>query len=246
MIQAPTRGILWAALLAAALHALLFLAVRPTNGEGLGGVRVAPETRYLAMATGKLPMAGTGIRTTKSPVVFSLPSGMGFSHELLVQDVATPLNTFSRPVPAENFLEIDHPVAHEAGLSLFPLDLMLTAGEASAPALPVDVFQPLEKRPAARRVTLAPELKDRMVGGVVLPPLLNQEAPNAWEVRASVSVSEMGSVRHVFLDQPLDSEPLNQQVLQLLYSLRFKPGESIEGGIEIYSPGGQVNGGAGK
>ena len=245
MIQAPTRGILWAALLAAALHALLFLAVRPTNGESLGGVRVAPETNYLSKPPGKLPMAGTGIRTIKSPVVFSLPTGMGFSRELLVQDVATPLNTFSRPVPAENFLEID-PVAHEADLSLFPRDLMLTAGEASAPALPVDIFQPLGKRPAARRVTLAPELKDRMVGGIVLPPSLNQGASAAWEVRASISVSEMGSVRHVFLDQPLDSAPLNQQVLQLLYSLRFKPGETIEGGIEIYSPEAVVNGGVEK
>ena len=51
----------------------------------------------------------------------------------------------------------------------------------------------------------------------------------------------------MFLEQPLESAPLNQQVLQLLYGLRFKPGAgSVEGSIEIYSPEKTTVGGAAK
>ena len=113
---------------------------------------------------------------------------------------------------------------------------MLTTADRSALDLPSGIFQSEEKRAAARRVNLTAELKERLQGGVVLPPVLNKTGSSPWEIHASVSVSEQGTVKHVFLDQPLDVEGLNQPLLQLLYGLRFKPGEAVEGSIEIYSP----------
>jgi len=170
---------------------------------------------------------------------------MGFSRDLLESDLRTKL-TFTQRAESDNFLEVGDS-AHAGDARLVPQELMLTTGENAGPRLPEATFQTLEKRRTGRRVHIAPELKARLVGGVVLPPELNQETETAWQVRADVSISGQGVVRHVFLDQPLESAPLNQQVLQLLYGLRFKPGAGpVEGYIEIYSPEKTPDGGAAK
>jgi hypothetical protein len=229
------RAIELAACLSVLMHLLLFMAVRPSNGSALSGIPVPPETHYLAKPAGNLPRAGSNIRTLWSPVLFSLPSEMGFSRDLLNENLRTRL-TFSQQVESEQFLKVD-PVLRDTGPQVVPQDLMVTAGAEPAPRLPQDSFQTLDKRPAARRVYVAPELKERLVGGVVLPPALNKDVAAPWEVRADVSISKQGAVRHVFLDRPLESAPLNRQVLQLLYGLRFSPGTGpVEGSIEIYSP----------
>ena len=239
------RAIGLAASLAVAMHLLLFMAVRPSSGNGLSGIPVSPETHYLAKPSGELPTPGSNVRTVCSPVLFSLPSKMGFSHDLLQTALRTKL-TFSQQVESDNFLEVGS-AARNADARLVPQELMLTVGENAGPRLPDATFQTLGKRLPGRRVHIAPELKARLVGGVVLPPELNKETETAWQVRADVSISRQGVVRHVFLDQPLESAPINHQVLQLLYGLRFKPGDSpVEGCIEIYSPENTTVGGAAK
>lgn len=242
MTLAPNRGIALAALAALAFHALLFLAAPPSGGNGVEGILVAPKTHYLVQLEQSLSMTGSDIRTVKSPVVFSLPSGVGFSRALLENDVATPLNTFSRPEQSESFLEVDpEPLAEQD--QLVPRALMLTGGEPGAPSVPSDDYQTVAEHPSANRVTIAPELRNRLLGGVVLPPVLNQEVEKPWEAKALISVSEAGTVEHVFLEKPLGQVQLNQEVLQLLYGLRFKAGESAEGEIGIYSPESKGNGG---
>ncbi|MDH3346060.1 MAG: hypothetical protein OEL75_02635, partial [Kiritimatiellaceae bacterium] len=115
--------------------------------------------------------------------------------------------------------------------------LMLTATDRTGPRHPGEGLKTEVERPFARRVYVAPELKERLEGGIVLPPELNMESDTAWEARAAISISGDGLVKHVFLDQPLESTELNQQVLRLLYGLHFKVGElPVEGRIEIYSP----------
>lgn len=229
------RAIELAVCLAVMMHLLLFLAVRPTAGANLSNIARPPATCYLAKPSGKLPETGSDVRTLWSPVLFALPSGMGFSRDLLGENLRTRL-TFSRPVEPERFLGID-PASGGTDPQVVLRDLMVTEGPAVAPGLPRDTFQPLEKRPAARRVHVSPELKERMVGGVVLPPELNQDTAGSWEVRADVGISKQGVVQHVFLDHPLESAPLNRQVLQLLYGLRFSSGAGpVDGSIEIYSP----------
>jgi hypothetical protein len=157
---------------------------------------------------------------------------MGFSRELMNKDVSTRL-TFSQQVEAEQFLDVGLLPENSA---LNSQELMFTAGHPHSPALPSDIYAQPDHRAAARRVQLAPELKDRLIGGIVLPVELNQEVAKAWEIRAQVNVSATGLVKHVFLDQPLESSELNRRILQLLYSLRFSPGPPIDGMVEIYSP----------
>lgn len=232
-MRTPPRGIFAAAFFAVLLHVALFVLIRPATSNGLSGTPVAPNTSYLARGDGRsVPMGGVDVRVMASPVLFSLPSSMGFSRELLTQDVRTPL-IFSQPVESEQFLEVG---LVRKNAELDARQLMLTTQVPRSPELPEDVFQTSEKRLAARRVTLAPELKERMVGGVVLPPELNQEVSKAWGVRAQISVSEQGKVRHVFLDEPLESAPMNMRILQLLHSLKFNAGEPVDGMVEIYSP----------
>jgi hypothetical protein len=237
------RGILLAGSVAVLLHLLLFSAVRPSIRSGLAGTLVPPETHYLARATEPHPATGSNIRTLWSPVLFSLPSEMGFSRELLHENLRTRL-TFTQQVEPESFLDVAA-VSRGMEVRINPQELMLTAEASRLPVLPQDVDRTPLKRPASRRVYVAPELKERLVGGIVLPPELNREVESAWQVRAAVSISEQGAVRHVFLDQPLESAELNQQVLQLLYGLRFRSGSRpVEGGIEIYSPETMADGGA--
>ncbi|MEE9368234.1 MAG: hypothetical protein V3V05_05145 [Pontiella sp.] len=234
MTLVPTRELFVPAGLAVIMHLLLFAAFQPKIGRDLGGLLVPPNTSYIGPSVSDFSMSGNEVRTIQSPVIFSLPSNMGFSRELTDQDVRTRL-TFSKQVETERFLDVDSAI-QEADAQLQSQELMLTAGPPSAPGLPTDIYQPVENRTAARRVNLAPELKERLLGGVVLSVELNQQTSSSWEIRASVSVSEQGMVKHVFLDQPLESVALNQQVLQLLYGLRFKAGEAVEGSVEIYSP----------
>lgn len=242
MTASMNRGALALAVpLAVAMHLLFFMAVRPAGMNRLADRSAPPGTCYLS----RVPKLGNDIRTVGSPVLFSLPSKMGFSRDLLESDLRTKL-TFTQQAESDTFLEVDS-AARTGSARFVPQELMLTVGEGAGPRLPEATFQTLEKRRPGRRVHIAPELKARLVGGVVLPPELNQETETAWQVRADVSISRQGVVRHVFLDQPLESAPLNQQVLQLLYGLRFKPGDgSIEGCIEIYSPEKTTDGGAAK
>lgn len=241
MIESPpSRMIALAAGLAILMHLLFFAVVRPAVAPPAGWA-VAPATRYLGSDRANDPFSSAAIRTVWSPVVFSLPSAMGFSGELYRQDVATRL-AFKQQAQPERFLQA--PVAPGGGPGGLALDsLMLTAGGRQAPQVPGDLSPPPARRPSARRVTISPEFMDRLVGGVVLPPELNKEVAAPWEVRATLNVSERGVVRHVLLDRPLEFPVLNQPVLQLLYGLRFKPGPAMDGTIEIYSPEPGVNGG---
>ncbi len=221
--------------LAVMMHLLLFMSVRSVSNMGFVGVLVPPETHYLVKPSGSSLATGYPARKVWSPVLFSLPSEMGFSRGLFEQDVRTALR-FSKSPRYESFLEINA-VPQEPGAEIDSTALMVSLVGRTVPHPPVDIFQVEEERPTARRVYLDPKLKERLLGGIVLPPELNQAVDTAWQVHAAVSIAPQGSVQHVFFDQPLESEAMNQEVLQMLFGLRFKPdARSAEGRIEIYSP----------
>lgn len=209
------------------MHLLLFLMARPTEGVE-PAAPAPPETRYLARSQ---PEPAADIRVVGSPVLFALPTPLGFSGGLLRAGLRTRL-TLKQRQEMDAFLKID-PAAPAAE----PERLTITENGCAAPRPPRTFFQTPEREPAARRVLLSPGLRERLEGGVVLPPELNQETTQAWQVQADVAVSAEGDVRHIFLDHPVEPAQLNQQVLQLLHGLRFKPGDGpVEGRIELYSP----------
>lgn len=221
--------------LAVVMHLLLFLVIRPAYGNALSGTRVPPETYYLAHSAESVQSGQT--RPVWSPVLFSLPSKMGFSHELLKERPRTGL-TFKQPNDKERFLYVDG-APNDDVPEINPDELLLTSGGLGAPRPPAAAVSMAAPRPAPHRVYMAPELMARLMGGVVLPPELNRrgEGDAAWEVHADLRVSEQGTVQHVLFEQPLSEESLNLEVLRLLHGLRFKAGEgAVDGRVEIYSP----------
>lgn len=222
--------------LAMTMHLLLFIAIRPASGDGLTGALVPPRTHYLARSSGPVSTKGSDVRTVWSPILFSLPSELGFSRELLREKLSTRL-TFRQPSETESFLSID-PALRNVGTGTPLRKLMITSGgDAASRTLPTPAFQLPGTRPAPSRVYVTPELKERLVGGIVLPPELNKTGDEAWGIRADIIVSGEGGVQHVFLERPLEAVPLNQAIIRLLHGLRFKPdGRPVEGRIEIYSP----------
>jgi len=230
-----SRELAAAAVVAALLHVALFVAVEPVSRASAASVAPPPSTWFMESPSGGAGAAAQTARTVWSPVLFSLPSSiMGFSRELQQKDVRTRL-TFSQAVKTEQFLKTQ-PVAHASAETLVSTAQEVAGRVPAAPALPSAEAASDARKTSAPRVYVAPELKERLTGGIVLPPGLNQNTAASWEVRAAVSVSEQGAVRHVFLERPLELPALNQQVLQLLYGLRFKAGPALEGSIELYSP----------
>ena len=225
-----------AVFVAITMHLLLFLIVHPVNGNGLAGARVPPET-YYRVGSSEGDTSGS-IRSIWSPVLFSLPSKVGFSQDLLNERPRTSL-TFRQPNDKERFLDVTG-TPHDAKAEVDPAKLLVVSGGLGTlrpppSAAPISTVS----KPAPRRVYIAPELKERLMGGIVLPPELNRRGADdaAWEVRADLRVSEQGILEHVLLEQPLEDESLNRSVLRLLHSLRFKAGDqSVDGRIEIYSP----------
>ncbi len=219
--------------IAVVMHLLLFVAAGPTeNGSMPEMASVQPYTHYsLPAKDGDMDEAV--IRAVESPVVFSLPSALGFSREMLGCEVHTS-KSFQQPVRNEQFLDVEPSVR---GLNKTPdfSQLMVTAVDRTPkpPALTVGVERPF---PASSRVMIPPELENRLVGELVLPAEMNRPAETPWLVHASISISKEGMVTHVLFDQPLEPESLNNLALRWFYRLRFTAGAALESSIEIYSP----------
>ena len=81
MIHARGMGWVLAAGAALSLHLLLFVAVEPSRGHSADRSAAPPLTRYLPVSTGDAVKAESDVRRVRSPVLFSLPSTMGFTQE---------------------------------------------------------------------------------------------------------------------------------------------------------------------
>ena len=213
------------------MHILLFTAVKPSGGARLRDP-VPPRTLYPG-ASVDAGIDQTVVRRIKSPAVFSMPSELGFSRELQQHDVQNRKTITPLPMRSEHFHEVGFS-AFNNGANLDSDQLMIFAAR-RAPELPLRHGQGIPEM-AAKRVKMAPGLMERLMGGIVLPADLNQPVEKPWTIHASITISEQGAVEHVFLDRPLEENSLNQQALQVLYSLRFKPGAALESSLEIYSP----------
>lgn len=233
MTSSPRRGIMLAVGTAVAMHLLLFAVALPSNSRRMKAVQIPPVTHYTMQSVDENTDEGM-VRMIKSPVLFALPTDVGFSRELLENDVQTSKTLLQQFTHSEAFLTLN-PDAGNAADQLHPGTLMISSAARSL-GLPVEWTAGEAPVTTPQRVSLDPDLRERLVGGIILPPELNQTAEHPWSVRASLDISEQGSVDHVFLDRPLESASLNQQVLRLLYGLRFKPGDATTGSIEIYSP----------
>jgi len=242
LLEKTDRTVLYAVGAALALHGLFFILFRAAPQSYTQDHPAPPSTGYLFSPAAP---SGADARLVWSPVLFSFPSKMGFSRELLQKKLHTRLS-FEQEKETESFLVAENGLAMEKE-AVSADQLLLATAQRSVPPLPASPVELAGSTPAPRRVYMAPELKSRLQGGVELPANLNKAGATAWQARADVTVSEEGAVRHVFLETPLQPPELNQAVLQTLYRLKFTPAPwPMHGRVEIYSPEAPANGGGAK
>jgi len=188
-----------------------------------GGVpRFAPHARFLP---GHSPAADRAaqhdLRVMWSPVLFALPTPMGFSrtpdagdgHDRpRVQRPSMEPRLLMAPCAATNTLVVsDLPLPVFADGVRFRMDRtapVFAGMPTGTNSLTVEVVGGLANIPAAN---------------IPLPPLPAVLAADSWTVIAYVDVGRFGEVEHVFLDPPSSSVDFNAQLLQALYRWRFVP-----------------------
>lgn len=234
MIDLRGRGALVATGIAVGLHVLLFLGAATTEERSTMPRRKAPFTGYnIYPTTGEDVLAdATDVRILNSPVHFSLPSSMGFSRFLKMKKVKT-RTSFVQQAEAETFLDMAPSVQRIRSAEDFQkLQVLKTARSLDVPPISMG---PTVEVSVLKRFLIDDMLKDRLVAAPVLPKEFDEPVEKAWEVKATIQVSESGRVEHVFLEKPVESAVLNRKILQFIYDLRFTPGPVIEALIEIYS-----------
>jgi hypothetical protein len=234
VIDLRGRGALIASGIAVGVHVLLFFGVPKTETSDSMLRRKAPFTGYNVFpATAEDVLVGVNaVRVFNSPVHFSLPTSMGFSRFLEMKRVEA--RTFFVPqVEAETFLDMELPVQRTRSAEDFQkLQVLGTERSLAVPLINTVTTSVVP----SKRFLMDDVLLDRLATDPLFPEEFDQPVEKAWEILATVQVTESGRVEHVFLEHPLENAVLNQKILQFLYGLRFSPGAAIEAKVRIYSP----------
>ncbi len=234
MIDLRGRGALIASGIAVGVHVLLFFGVPKTETSDSMLRRKAPFTGYnvFPASADDVLVGVNAVRVFNSPVHFLLPTSMGFSRFLEMKSAEA--RTFFVPqVEAETFLEMDLPVQRMRSTEDFhKLQVLRTDRSLSVP--PINTVS--TGVVPSKRFLMDDVLLDRLAADPVFPEEFHQPVEKAWEISATVQVTESGRVEHVFLEHPLENAVLNQKILQFLYGLRFTAGAAIEAKVRICSP----------
>jgi hypothetical protein len=199
-----------------------------------GAPRFPPHARFLPGRTAaEGGEAQHDLRVMWSPVLFALPTAMGFSRTSAAGGGhARP--RVERPSIAPRLQPPPAATTPVAVISATALPAFVTGDHLNADNVP-PVFAP---QPA-----VAPDLMVELLGALAtlqplekpLPALPPELASDSWGVRAQLEVGRAGNVQHVFLDPPLASTNFNAQLLQALYRWRFAPAPTeSHGAIRLY------------
>lgn len=192
--------------------------------------RFQSHARYLPVQTG-----GAGgevqsdLRVMWSPVLFALPTPMGFSrasaagegrdHPRIQRPVIEPL--LLQPAPVVTGLPIVPVPTRPAFLD--GVNFRLNGAAPVFPALP------------ASTNALAFEFLDGLANvralETPLPAMPAELGADAWSIVAHLEVGREGGVRDVFLEVPTSSPEFNAAVAQVLYHWRFAPASTAVSGV---------------
>lgn len=184
--------------------------------------RFIPHARFLpGRTTSADSEAQHDLRVMWSPILFALPTPMGFSRAPAAgagharPRVQRPtLDPVLRPPP--------HDIPQGSIISAISLPVFAAGDQFSTDTgAPVFTVQPvgantLEVELRGDLATLQPLEKPMPI----VPAAL---AVDSWDVNAYVDIGREGSVRHVFLDPPSASPEFNAYLLQALYRWQFAP-----------------------
>jgi len=225
---------LWAAVLALAWFGGWGLLLQPA-GSPAPATRVAkaPRVTYLpAPAVQGDGATRADLRVLWSPVLFSLPTPMGFSRSAasneatlrppLQQALSTPV-LLARPVPPPAAPLIPPPVANLAGPA---------PAAPAVPAAPVFTAPP-PATSAAWQVLLRGGLADAAWQAQPLPPAPADGTAADVEAGAQLEFSREGWAQHVWLDAPTASSNVNAQLVRALLQWRCAPAAAPRSGAVV-------------
>jgi hypothetical protein len=196
----------------------------PTGGDHV------PTTSVLS---GEESSGGTTInmRRLASPLLFSFPSRLGYSGVVHEEDNKIDI-TFVQSVQKERYFSPNWLMKNPVGQRQDAL--MISSKNKSIDFEPAYTQTRLSVH--QQRIVLRNPLHQRLLESPIFPDILSIEGDKKWHARAFLQVSSLGFVEHLFLEQPLSSEPMNRALLRMLYGLRFKSGAPSEGWVDIFSP----------
>ena len=244
----------WAVLLAVGWYGLWCWLLRPAKAVSTAAPLRVPQVSYMRVNTdGRDGEALTAdIRALWSPVLFSIPTPMGFSRSVLTNEVGVrpPLG---QSMGFSNFLERSAQAVPASPLVVVPTlnDIVaeamksLTLDEAgSSPVTPVPA------KGEEVQVELLQGLGERTPANMNLPHHPWIRGDKAWEIVLYVEFGADGIVRQVFIESPTESESLNAAMAQAAWKLRLDKQEApVSGRIVVRNRGrtaltdGRQNGG---
>ena len=219
----------WAVLLAIGWHGFWGWFFSPADAIPGAAPARTPQVSYMPVhADGRDGEAlSADIRALWSPVLFSIPTPMGFSRSVLTNEagVRPPLG---QPMMFSNFLERGASSISASPLVTLPplTDMVAQAVNSLTPAgagpSPIDVG------PAT-----AEEVRIEFLQGLARTPPANLKLPRhpwingdkAWEMVLYIEFDEEGIVRQVFAESPTESDTLNAAIVQAAWKLRLEPSE---------------------
>lgn len=184
--------------------------------------RFTPHARYLpvrAAADGGEP--ASDLRVMWSPVLFALPTPMGFSRAPAAGD------GHDRPRVQRPNIEplLMPPPPPPPPTALVPTPTLPAFNDGVHFRLDgaTPVFAALPMATNALAIEMLGALAERRCLEQPLPPLPPDLAADSWTVMATLEVGREGRVQHVFLDPPSAVAEFNAQLTQALHRWRFAP-----------------------
>lgn len=224
----PRRFWVWAVLLAASWHALWWVWLSPrwcaARPHGLPAVRMT----YLA-ERGELAEDGQEQRNSRrlwSPVLFALPTPVGFSQAVLEKDFALrpPLEA-----PGGSAMYLEYTPAPSAPLEgLVPglpdlVQKTLQTYPGQSPARSVFTRDRQSRSTAPLTVEFGAGLADVEPLEFATPKWGRLPGGKAWEATAVLMVDKYGMVQHTLLESSSTSDRLDRDLVRFLKKLRFGP-----------------------
>lgn len=222
------RSYLWMALpMAVCLHAAFLSWVQPLAVRAPLQTVAIPDLAFWAQTSDES-------RALYSPVLFALPTPMGFSASMLNQPLQSdpPIKEQAADL---NMLQVDQRVSASPARSVFPQDRYQIAG--ALEALPT---APSLSRADVETTEKAGGLSVRYEGSALFQDRVPQQVaeipgagPVPWLAEFHVGLDKDSRVRSVLMETSPARGPSKDVLVRWLYQQRFQPGPPVSGRVAV-------------
>ena len=170
------------------------------------------------------------VRLVQSPIIFALPTKIGFSKNLLENEKEVDLFSV-KSSEKEFFFKFDKDVFRslQQPLSFNDINQYQFSYE------PIKTYKKLDKSENNLNYQLSKNLELILIDDSILIENLASLEGDSWFVKASLYISENGFVDHVFIDDISEKTINKMSLLNALYNIKFKSGMEEIGWIILNS-----------